>query len=518
MVLFEWILALLLSSVVLMMLADRLRVPYPSLLAIAGAGLAFLPFAPDIRIAPDLALALFVAPALLDSAFDTSPRELRRNAIPVASLAVIAVVLTTAAVAFLGWRFAGLPIAAAIALGAIVAPPDATATTAVLKELRLPQRIGLVLQGESLLNDATALLIYRAAVVAMVGSFSLASDAPLILLSAAGSIVAGYVLARLYLLVSWRVRDAPSNTVLQFIGTFGVWLLADRLTLSPIITVVVYAMTLAQSAPRRSGARQRISSYSVWETAVFIVNVLAFVLMGLQARPIIERLSPTQRWGSLLFALGVLATVIVVRMAWVAGYRVIVVLIRRWVSAEFSERLAGRDPRGAILVSWSGMRGLVTLATAFALPEEFPERDLIVLCAFCVVLGTLVIQGLTLRPLLRSLRLTYDGSVEREISQARVVVMQAALDSLDGAASPAAAALREQYLAARQVAADQNDPQAATEHDRLRLQAIKAQRQALLDLRARGRIGDDAFHRMQEELDWSELDAAPAGQFQSLAG
>jgi CPA1 family monovalent cation:H+ antiporter len=256
----------------------------------------------------------------------------------------------------------------------------------------------------------------------------------------------------------------------------------------------------------------------VWETAVFIVNVLAFVLMGLQARPIIERLSPTQRWGSLLFALGVLATVIVVRMAWVAGYRVIVVLIRRWVSAEFSERLAGRDPRGAILVSWSGMRGLVTLATAFALPEEFPGRDLIVLCAFCVVLGTLVIQGLTLRPLLRSLRLTYDGSVEREISQARVVVMQAALDSLDGAASPAAAALREQYLAARQVAADQNDPQAATEHDRLRLQAIKAQRQALLDLRARGRIGDDAFHRMQEELDWSELDAAPAGQFQSLAG
>ena len=516
MILFEWILALLLASVVLMMLAERLRVPYPSLLAIAGAGLAFLPFAPDIRIEPDLALALFVAPALLDSAFDTSPRELGRNAIPVASFAVIAVVLTTAAVAFLGWRFAGLPLAAAIALGAIVAPPDATATTAVLKELRLPQRIGLVLQGESLLNDATALLIYRAAVVAAVGSFSLASETPLLLLSAAGSIVAGYVLARANLLVSWRVHDAPSNTVLQFIGTFGVWLLADRLTLSPIITVVVYAMTLAQSVSRRSGARQRISSYSVWETAIFIVNVLAFVLMGLQARPIIERLSPTQRWGSLLFALGVLATVIVVRMAWIASYRVIVILIRRWVSAEFSERLASRDPRASILVSWSGMRGLVTLATAFALPQEFPGRDLIVLCAFCVVLGTLVIQGLTLRPLLCSLQLNDDGSVEREVSQARVAIMQAALDSLAGDTSPPAAALREQYLAARQVAADHNHPQGATEYDRLRLQAIKAQRQALYDLRAQGRIGDGVFYRMQEELDWSELDAAPAGQFQPL--
>src|SRR6476661_1506765 len=162
MLLFEWILILLFAAVVLTAAAERLRVPYPSLLAIAG--IAFLPFAPAIRIEPDLALALFVAPALLDAAFDTSPQELRRNALPVVSLAVFAVVLTTAAVAFVGWRFAGLPIAAAIALGAIVAPPDAAAAAAVLKELRLPQRIGAVLQGESLLNDATALLIYRAAV------------------------------------------------------------------------------------------------------------------------------------------------------------------------------------------------------------------------------------------------------------------------------------------------------------------------------------------------------------------
>jgi monovalent cation/hydrogen antiporter len=167
-----------------------------------------------------------------------------------------------------------------------------------------------------MLNDATALLIYRAAVLAAAGSFSLVGDAPILVLAAVGGLVAGYVLARPYLVASAFVRDPASSTVLQFVGTFGVWLLSERLGLSPIITVVVYAMTLAQAAPGRLGARLRISSYSVWETAVFVVNVLAFVLMGLQARPIIERLSPEQRWGSLVFGLGVLAVVIVVRIAW----------------------------------------------------------------------------------------------------------------------------------------------------------------------------------------------------------
>jgi NhaP-type Na+/H+ or K+/H+ antiporter len=187
MLVLEWILVLLLAAVILTNLAERLAVPYPSLLAIAGAGLAFLPFAPQIRIEPKLALALFVAPALLDAAFDTSPRGLRDNAIPVASMAVVAVVLTTAAIAFLGWRFAGLPIAAAIALGAIVAPPDAVAANEVLRHLRIPQRIGLVLQGESMLNDATALLIYRAAVLAAAGSFSLVADSPILVLAAGGA-------------------------------------------------------------------------------------------------------------------------------------------------------------------------------------------------------------------------------------------------------------------------------------------------------------------------------------------
>jgi monovalent cation/hydrogen antiporter len=163
------------------------------------------------------------------------------------------------------------------------------------------------------------------------------------------------------------------------------------------------------------------------------------------------------------------------------------------------------------------MRGLITLATAFALPAQFPGRDLIVLCAFCVVLGTLVIQGFTLQPLLRLLRFQDDGAIERDLSHARVIVMQAALDSLDGETSPAAMTAREKYAAARKVAEDEHEPQAATKYDELRLRAIAAQRAALHRLRTRGEISDKAFRRIQEELDWSELDAAPAASFRSLA-
>src|SRR5262245_20786066 len=319
MVLFEWTLALLLGAVLVAALARRLEVPYPALLALAGAGLAFLPFAPAIEIEPDLALALVVAPVLLDAAFDTSPRDLKRYALSLTSLAVFAVVLTTMPVAVVGWKLAGLPLAAAVVLGAIVAPPDAVAAGAVLGQFRPPRRITAILQSESLLNDATALLIYRMAVIAAAGSLVLSTAAPVLALSAIGSVAGGYLLARIYLRVTAPVRDPASATILQFVGTFGVWIFAERIGLSAIITMVVYAMTLARLAPRRTPARNRISSYSVWETAVFMLNVLAFVLMGLQARPILSRLADENLYETFVLAAAILVTVIVVRLLWVLG-------------------------------------------------------------------------------------------------------------------------------------------------------------------------------------------------------
>src|SRR5262245_46386610 len=509
MVLFEWTLALLLGAAPAPPPPRPLAVPHPALLALAGAALAFLPFAPEIEIEPDLALALFVAPVLLDEAFDTSPRDLKRYAVSLASLAFVAVVLTTIAVALVGWRIAGLPVAAAIALGAIVAPPDAVAAGAVLRQFQPPRRIMAILQSESLLNDATALLIYRMAVVAATGSVVLSTPAPILALSAIGSIVIGHVLARLYLLATARVRDPASTTILQFVSTFGVWIFADRIGLSAIITMVVYAMTLARLAPRRTPARNRISSYSVWETAVFVLNVLAFVLMGLQARPSLSRLSEESRLETLALAVAILVTVIAVRLVWVLGYGAML----RWIVRRPRK---GENALSDLLIGWCGMRGLVTLATAFALPVDFPGRDPIVLTAFCVVLGTLVLQGMTLKPLLHLLRLEPDRSIEQEVSRARIAVMQAALDSLAGETSTAAAAVREQYAAARAVAENADAPQAATDYDELRLRAIASQRRALHRLRAEGAIGDEAYHRLEEEIDWAELDAAPAGRFEPL--
>ena len=296
---------------------------------------------------------------------------------------------------------------------------------------------------------------------------------------------------------------------------FGVWLLAARVNLSPIITMVAHGMTLSQEASRHGTARNRISTYSVWETGeVFVLNVLAFVIMGLQARPILSPLSGQSLSQALLVSGAVLATVIVVRIAYLMMYAGVGRLTHRWFGVTLTSGTTPPTVAGVLLVS-GVMRGLVTLATAFALPSGFPGCDLRT-AAFCVVLGTLVIQGFTLRPLLDRLGFETDGGVEQEISRGRLGLMQAALDTLAEEHSPAAAAVREGYLAAREVAGNPDEPQGATEHDRLRLRAITAQRSALNRLREEGVIGDEAFHQLEEEIDWAELSAAPAGAFQPL--
>ncbi|HJU20783.1 MAG TPA: sodium:proton antiporter, partial [Stellaceae bacterium] len=432
MAVFELVLALLLGGIGLTLLAPRLGVPWPALLALAGAALAFVPGAPEVALDPQLVLALFVAPVLLDAAFDASPRDLRDNWAPVGGLVLGAVSLTVAVVAAVAcWLEPSLPWAAAIALGAIVAPPDAAAATAVLRQVRLPHRIMVILEGESLLNDASALLIYRLAVGAVAGGMT-AWTAPLLALAAIGGVALGIVLARAYLALMARVEDGAPSVVLQFLGTFGVWLLAEALQLSAVLTVVAYAVTLARLAPGRTGARQRRESYAVWDVAVFVLNVLAFVLVGLQFRSILARLDG-QAGRYAAFAAAVLGTAILVRVAWVMGY---------YAAARWKDRRFGAHPRrpmppptvqGGIVVSWCGMRGIVTLAAALALPGGFPARDLIVFASFCVVLGTLVLQGLTLRPLLSRLALPRDKSVEEEVALARAEAARAALDALAAA-------------------------------------------------------------------------------------
>jgi monovalent cation/hydrogen antiporter len=509
---FELTIALLLVGAVLTMWADRLGIPYPSLLALAGAALTFIPGTPVVVLDPRLALALFVAPVLLDAAFDSSPRDLRRNLFPVVSLATLAVGVTTVAVALVARHFVpGMGWAPAIALGAIVAPPDTSAATTVLRRLRPPHRLVVVLQGESLFNDASALLIYRLAVTAATtGVVSGWTIAPLFLLTCGGGVIVGMLLAKTYIWLTQRIDDIPVSVILQFIGTFAVWLIADRLGLSAILTVIAYAMTLAQRVPGRIDARRRISSYAVWDVAVFVLNVLAFVMIGLQLRGIVVR-TPEVGWHIyLVCAVAVCITVVVVRLLWVFLFRAVATLALRRFNQN-RQPLTTPTYRGALIVGWCGMRGIVTLAAALALPDgggtmAFPYRDLIILCAFCVVLTTLVLQGMTLRPLLLWVGLKDDGTVQREVQLARAETAKAALKVLEGQSSrPAINELRRAYEARARLSEAQAHLPGGGDLGALQARIVTAQRNTLINLRARWIIGDDAFHATEEEIDLIEL-------------
>jgi Na+/H+ antiporter len=505
---FEQLVVLFVAAVVLAAAARRVGAPYPVFLAIGGALLAFVPGAPSLTFPPELALALFVAPVLLDAAYDASLRDLRDNWAPVTGLVVFAVGFTTAAVAIVVHTLVpSMPWAAAIALGAIVAPPDAVAATAVLRPLRPPHRLLTILEGESLLNDASALLIYRLAVgAAAAGSFSIAAVAPTFLFAVAGSLVAGLGLGWLILKVTERVQHAPTAIILQFVSTFGVWMLAEHIGLSGVLTTVCCAIAIARTAPARIPARMRIPSYAVWDTAIFALNILAFIFIGLQIRPILEDLEAADRGRYLVVAGAVLLTVIVVRIAWHMSFNAVI----RWRQARYGfhpPRPMMRPSVGSgLVISWAGMRGIVSLAAAMALPPAFPYRDLIVLTAFSVVLGTLIIQGLTLKPLLRALDLHDDDPVGHEVNAARERALQAALASFGQDQSPVAKALRHELKASLANApSDGKANRTQSAHEETRRAALRAAREAILAMRASDEIGDDAFHRIEEELDWLEM-------------
>jgi len=435
--------------------------------------------------------------------------DLRDNWAPVASLVVVAVGLTTIAVAIVTRAIIpSMPWAAAIALGAVIAPPDAVAATAVLRPLRPPHRILTILEGESLLNDASALLIYRLAVGAVAANgFSPSAVAPAFLLGIAGSVVVGPALGWLTLRLLHRVQHIPTAIILQFVTTFGVWLLAEWLGLSAVLTMVCYAATVARTAPATIPARTRIPTYAVWETAVFALNVLAFIFIGLQIRPILDSLEPAQRGPYFTVAAATLLTVILVRLAWHMSFNAVV----RWRHRRFGfhplRPMLRPTPGSGLVISWAGMRGIVSLAAAMALPPAFPYRDLD--RAHGVLGGSrhAAIQGLTLKPILRAVDLHDDDPVGRELRAARERALQAGLASLAKDESPVAEIVRHElreHLAkpdATDNAADRTQPA----HSELHRGALQAARQAVLAMRDNDEIGDDAFHQIEEELDWLEM-------------
>jgi monovalent cation/hydrogen antiporter len=497
---FESLLVLLLTAIVLLQVSRRLSLPYPTMMAVAGVAVAFIPRSPAIFFDPDTALALFIAPAVAYAAFDFSPRTVRRFWKPLVSLAFLAVVITTALVSWIGWKFMGLPVAAAVALGAIVAPPDTAAAAAVLSSISIPRSTNAVLKGESLFNDATALLLFSAA-LAVLSQGALTLGVGLrIAFAIPGGLLLGLGCAFLFRRLSRFVRNTLGGNLLQFVMALLIWIVAEHWRVSAVLCTIAFAMTMGQNAKVKSTTRMRVHSYAVWNAVVFSLNVFAFLLMGLQSRTIIARMPPAHLKQSFAFAVLVIVAVVAARLMVALSLS----RLNTWW-----ERSHGRQEPAtwhqAVFVGWSGMRGFVTLATAFALPASFPQRDLVVLVAFSVVFATLVLQGLTLTTLVRLLKLNQADVAKRELADARIRLAAVALTALAGQTGPEVEHLRYSYLIQRDTPTNRNGVHPFQKRREVGLTAILTEREELERLQKEDLVGVDTYLLLQEELDWSEL-------------
>jgi CPA1 family monovalent cation:H+ antiporter len=515
----ELLLGVLLLVALLTVVAGRIGIPYPILMTLGGLLLSLVPNLPRLDLGPDLVFLLILPPLLFGAAFFTSARELWRNARPIGLLAIGLVLATTVAVAVvvhamvptIGW-------AAAFALGAIVSPPDAVAATAIAQRLGLPPRLVTIIEGESLVNDATALVVLRLAVVAVgTGTFSLGEAAMSYVWVSVGGVLTGLVVGWLVVQIEARLTDPPVEVLLSLLAPIAAWLPAEQLGVSGVLSVVTAGIVLGRAAPRVMSSDTRVLGSGVWQMLVFTVNGLVFVLIGLQLPTIIEVVSANASVGQVLLeALAVCVTVIVVRMVWVfpATY------LPRWLIPALRKREPSMDPRLVTILGWSGMRGVVSLAAALALPNSVPFRDLLLFLTFSVILATLVGQGLTLPFLIRRLGVGDDGSVQHEEIHAREASVEAALGRLEELELewPGHLELIEQ-LRARYTHAEEHlehdheaeglrEPdQEQIDHEAIRRSVIDSQRVAIIDLRDRGIIGDAALRRVERDLDLEELRA-----------
>ncbi|MDP9467257.1 MAG: Na+/H+ antiporter [Chloroflexota bacterium] len=520
----ELVLALLLLVALLTVTARRVGIPYPILMTLGGLALGLLPGLPRVELAPEFVFLFFLPPLLFAAAYFTSPRDLAANARPIGLLAVGLVLATTLIVGFAVHALVpSVPLAVAFALGAIVSPPDAIAATAIAQRLGLPRRLVVILEGESLVNDATALVAYRLALVAAVaGTFSLADAALSFVVVSVGGVAIGVLVGWAIVYVLGRLQDPPVEVLLSLLAPFGAWLAAEGLGVSGVLAVVTAGIMVGRKAPRIFGSDARVLGSGVWQMVIFTLNGLVFILIGLQLPNILDSLAATRTFGELAsWAVVVSVTVILVRLAWVfpATY------IPRWLSPSLRARDPAPPPGVVLILGWAGMRGVVSLAAALALPltvaggAPFPERDLVIFLTFSVILATLVGQGLTLPWLIRRLGVGDDGTADHEELHAREAALEAALGRLDelDAEMPGHRELLDQLRGRYQHATEHLEhdhesgevplDQEAIEHAAIRRAVIDAQRLAVIDLRDRGVISDEALRRVERGLDLEELRA-----------
>lgn len=516
------IFSLLAALVLLVALANRLRIPYPILLVLAGFIISLIPGLPSIELDPSLVFILFLPPILQLSAYYTPIRDFRANLRSISLLAIGLVLATMVGVAIVAHALIpGLPWAAAFVLGAIVAPPDAVAASSIAQRLKLPRRIVTVLEGESMLNDATSLVSYRVAVAAVVtGVFSFWQAGAQFLLSSIGGVAIGIAVGLILTPLFRRLtQDIPVYLILTFLSGYGAYLLADRLQCSGVLAVVALGMFYIRV--NTMTPELRIQGTAIWDIVVFLLNGLIFILIGLQMRSVIEHLSGrsliTLGWYAFIICL----TAILIRIAWVFPGTYL---------PRLPARVRARDPfppwQHAAIVAWTGMRGVVSLASALSLPlvlangQPFPQRDLIIFLTSSVILVTLVFQGLTLPLLIRWLKIEDDGGSEREENKARLKAAQAAqarlkeLASKDDAKAEVLERMSRRYENRIRLFSgryhnnqDEDAEKRFTGFGKLELDLLEAEQAALIKLRNDEVINDEVLRTVQRDLDleWLRL-------------
>jgi CPA1 family monovalent cation:H+ antiporter len=507
----ELVLVSLLVAVAGLATAARLaNIPYPIVLVVGGLVLGFVPGLPDIALAPDLVLVIFLPPLLYSAAFFANLRELRAAARSISMLAIGLVLATMCAVAVVAHALVdGLPWEAAFALGAIVAPTDPVAATTVARRLAVPRRVVSVLEGESLVNDGTALVAYRVAVAG--GAFSLWGAGLEFVLGAVGGVLIGLVVGWIVSEVRRRLDDIPVEITISLLSGYAGYLPAEALHVSGVLAAVTVGIVVGWRAPRISSASMRLQGYAVWETLIFLLNALLFVLIGLQLPLILDALSGESPATLLREAAAVSAAVILTRIAWSHTMPYVVRALDRR-ARQRARRVGWRE---RMIIAWSGMRGAVSLAAALALPPDFPQRDVVLLLTFAVIFTTLVLQGLTLPALIRRLGVRDDGAEEREELAGRRAATEVALATIDDLAGEewtrdeTAERMRALYeyrrsrLAARAGETPDSDgyEHRSRKYQKMVRRVLDAQRWELVRLRDSGAISNEVMRRLERELD-----------------
>jgi monovalent cation/hydrogen antiporter len=512
------ILGLLVAITALSVLARLVHVPYPIALVLGGLALGFVPGIGSVTLSPDLVLLIFLPPLLYGAAFFSNPRELKNNIRPIGWLAVGLVFATTGAVAVVGHELVGLSWGVAFVLGAVVSPTDAVAPAQIIRRFGVPRRVVTVIEGENLTNDWTALTIYRFATVAVVsGAFSWGSAAPRFVLTGVGGIAVGLLAGTVLRWIRRHLDDPPTEITISLFSGFVAYIPAEELGLSGVIAAVTVGLYMGWHSAELTTPTTRMQGQGAWEVLTFLLNAVLFILVGLQFPGLIDHLSGQSTGQLLLYATAVSVAVVVVRLAWVLG---LAHGLPRLLPRLFED--APQPPlRVTLLIGWSSMRGAVALAAALAIPTTvdgggpFPDRPLVIFLTYSVILATLVVQGLTLGPLITALRLRSDGLDEQEEVAARIRMTEAGLARIDALVEEGSVAsetaertralrdFRRRRFEARMDGDSSIDERSQRYQDFMH-QVIAAEREALVLMRNAGEITDDVRRTVERDLDLEE--------------